>query len=137
TGQGRPALGQDAGGQPRDPRAGPARRDRDPATLRPGQPRLGDRGADRRPRARGRRRVPPPGPGRGRTPARVLDRDGPPARSGGGTRAMTPIDAYHLPGLGESDLQRWEVREYDGGALRIRFPVLTPATLERVVARLR
>lgn len=50
---------------------------------------------------------------------------------------MTPIDAYHLPGLGESDLQRWEVREYDGGALRIRFPVLTPATLERVVARLR
>jgi hypothetical protein len=50
---------------------------------------------------------------------------------------MTPIDAYHLPGLGEDDVQRWEVREYDRGAVRLRIPILDPATLERLLRRLR
>ncbi len=50
---------------------------------------------------------------------------------------MNPIDAYHLPGLGEDDVRRWEIREYDGGAVRLRIPILVPATLERMLGRLR
>lgn len=47
------------------------------------------------------------------------------------------IDAFHLPGLREEEIQRWEIREYDDGALRLRVPHLEPAALERVLDRLR
>jgi hypothetical protein len=49
---------------------------------------------------------------------------------------MKTIDAFHLPGV-EEELQRWEFREYDGGAVRLRVPHLEPATLERLLERLR
>jgi hypothetical protein len=39
--------------------------------------------------------------------------------------------------LDEADLQHWEIMEYDGGAVRLRVPVLTPAALERLLDHLR
>lgn len=45
------------------------------------------------------------------------------------------IEAYHLPGLDADAVRDWEVREYDG--VRLRFPVLDPSVLGRLVARLR
>ena len=50
---------------------------------------------------------------------------------------MTAIDAYHLPGLREGDVARWNIREYGGGEVRLRVPVLEPPVLEAVVERLR
>lgn len=47
------------------------------------------------------------------------------------------IHAFHLPGLAESDVARWTIRDYGNGLLRLRVPVLEPPLLERVVARLR
>lgn len=47
------------------------------------------------------------------------------------------IDAFHLPGLREDEVRRWEIREYDDGALRLRVPHLEPAALERILDRLR
>lgn len=48
-----------------------------------------------------------------------------------------PIDAYHIPGLDDADVLHWDIREYDDGAVRLRIPVLAPATLERLLQRLR
>lgn len=42
---------------------------------------------------------------------------------------MIELDAFHLPGLAESAVAGWDVREYDGGAVRLRVPVLEPARL--------
>lgn len=49
---------------------------------------------------------------------------------------MMPIDAFHLPGLEECDVDRWETRDYDDGVC-LRWPVLSPEGLGRVTARLR
>jgi hypothetical protein len=49
---------------------------------------------------------------------------------------MIFIDAFHLPGLEEDDVLRWDVREYDGGRVRLRTPALKPAALERLLARM-
>ncbi len=43
------------------------------------------------------------------------------------------IDAFHLPGLAEADVASWDVREYGDGAVRLRFPVMEPATLGGVL----
>ncbi len=48
---------------------------------------------------------------------------------------MTTLDAFHLPGLEEGDVARWEFRDFD--AFRLRWPRLHPAGLSRQVARLR
>lgn len=47
------------------------------------------------------------------------------------------IHAFHLPGIAESDIARWTVRDYGNGRVQLRVPVLEPELLERVVARLR
>ncbi|MFW6079385.1 MAG: acyl-CoA reductase [Gemmatimonadota bacterium] len=49
---------------------------------------------------------------------------------------MSPIDAYHLPGIGAGDVAEWDVREY-GDGIALRVPVLAPRTLARLLARLR
>jgi hypothetical protein len=50
---------------------------------------------------------------------------------------VNAIDAYHLPGLRNEDVLRWEERPYGDGEVVLRFPVLTPELLESLVARLR
>ncbi|HEX6939316.1 MAG TPA: acyl-CoA reductase [Longimicrobiales bacterium] len=50
---------------------------------------------------------------------------------------MTTLDAFHLPGLEERDVAGWDVREYADGAARLRFPVLAPGALGRLVDGLR
>ncbi len=50
---------------------------------------------------------------------------------------MKAIDAFHLPGLAELDIRDWDVREYADGAVRLRFPVLSPDALRRIIDRLR
>lgn len=50
---------------------------------------------------------------------------------------MSAIDAFHLPGLKPEEITRWNVREYDHGKVRLRVPVLEPATLERIITGLR
>lgn len=50
---------------------------------------------------------------------------------------MSPVAAFHLPGLAEGDVTRWNVREYGDGAVRLRVPVLEPALLDRLLGRLR
>ncbi|MBX6363094.1 MAG: acyl-CoA reductase [Gemmatimonadetes bacterium] len=49
---------------------------------------------------------------------------------------MSPFDAFHLPGLEESDVERWETRPL-GRDLALRFPLLHPAGLARLLARMR
>lgn len=48
---------------------------------------------------------------------------------------VQPIDAFHLPGLEPDKVARWEERVVGGFALR--FPVLEPQALERVLMRVR
>ena len=43
------------------------------------------------------------------------------------------IHAFHLPGIAESDIARWTVRDYGNGRVQLRVPVLEPELLERVV----
>jgi hypothetical protein len=47
-----------------------------------------------------------------------------------------PIDAFHLPGLTDDDVDRWDVREYGAKAVRLRFPVLNGGALTRIATRL-
>lgn len=49
---------------------------------------------------------------------------------------MNPLDAYHLPGLDETDVAGWDTREFAGGEVRLRFPVLEPRALHRLLDRL-
>src|SRR5690606_3706487 len=37
----------------------------------------------------------------------------------------------------EGGVREWEVREYDDGAVRLRFPVLEPVQIQRLAGRLR
>lgn len=48
-----------------------------------------------------------------------------------------PIDAFHLPGLDEAGVREWELREYGGGEVVLRFPVLGPDDIRRLAGRLR
>ncbi|HEX7117295.1 MAG TPA: acyl-CoA reductase [Longimicrobiales bacterium] len=50
---------------------------------------------------------------------------------------MTTLDAFHLPGLADADVAEWNVREYGDGAVRLRFPVLAPGVLGRLLDGLR
>jgi len=47
-----------------------------------------------------------------------------------------PIDAFHLPGLEEADVERWEIREYGPAPVRLRFPVLHARALTRIADRI-
>lgn len=53
---------------------------------------------------------------------------------------MAQVDAFHLPGLesgpGAGPVE-WEIREYDGGAVRLRLPRLDPVRLGSIVAELK
>jgi hypothetical protein len=46
------------------------------------------------------------------------------------------IDAFHLPGLLDADVERWEVREYGAAPVRLRFPVFAAGAVARIAARL-
>jgi len=50
---------------------------------------------------------------------------------------MIVFDAWHLPGIEDSDLAGWNEWTYDDGRIRIRVPVLDPSALGRVTERLR
>lgn len=49
---------------------------------------------------------------------------------------MTPIDAFHLPGLEPADVVDWDVRSFDAG-VELRVPVLDPQGVSRILTRLR
>lgn len=49
---------------------------------------------------------------------------------------MTTLDAFHLPGLEEADVERWESRSV-GPGLALRFPLLHADGLRRLLARMR
>lgn len=49
---------------------------------------------------------------------------------------MTPIDAFHLPGLEPGDVERWDIREYGAAHVAMRFPVLREGAISRQAARL-
>lgn len=53
-----------------------------------------------------------------------------------GTEGCEPIPAFHLPGLEESDVERWTSRQYGAGGITLRFPVLREGALTRVIERL-
>lgn len=46
-----------------------------------------------------------------------------------------PVDAFHLPGLTDDEVDRWEVRDYRNG-VRLRFPVLRPGAITALARRL-
>ncbi|MCI0432474.1 MAG: hypothetical protein L0271_02325 [Gemmatimonadetes bacterium] len=48
---------------------------------------------------------------------------------------MSTVDAFHLPGLRETDVERWRVLERNGVA--VRSPVLVPGALRRWIAEMR
>lgn len=48
---------------------------------------------------------------------------------------MSPFDAFHLPGLRESDVARWHTRSV--GARELRWPELKPGAVDRLAERLR
>src|SRR5690606_3353177 len=79
-----------------------------------------------------------PRPCDGGAAPRLLHRHGPAPRRRRRSRQMSrTIHAFHLPGIAESDIARWTVRDYGNGRVQLRVPVLEPELLERVVARLR
>lgn len=45
------------------------------------------------------------------------------------------VDAFHLPGLRDEDLRAWEIRETPDGAVALRYPVLRPEGLRRLLER--
>jgi len=47
------------------------------------------------------------------------------------------IDAFHLPGVDEAGIREWELREYGGGEVVLRFPVLEPDEIRRLAGRIR
>ena len=49
---------------------------------------------------------------------------------------MTIIDAFHLPGLTDADVQRWTERTYGDGRVALRFPVLEEGAITRLIGRL-
>jgi hypothetical protein len=49
---------------------------------------------------------------------------------------MSVIDAFHLPGLDERDVDRWDTRTYGISGVTLRFPVLHDGAMTRLVARL-
>ena len=49
---------------------------------------------------------------------------------------MSIIDAFHLPGLADADVERWTERAYGNGRVALRFPILEPGAMTRVIARL-
>lgn len=49
---------------------------------------------------------------------------------------MNVLDAYHLPDLREDDLRGWRVSEFDGGEVGLRYPLLRPQGLARLLGRL-
>ncbi len=46
------------------------------------------------------------------------------------------LDAWHLPGLDDADIQGWDTTEFDGGRVTLRFPVLRSSALTRLADRL-
>jgi hypothetical protein len=50
---------------------------------------------------------------------------------------MRVIDAFHLPGLTDGEIDRWEQRTLDHGRLALRYPVLRPGAITRLAARLK
>lgn len=47
------------------------------------------------------------------------------------------LDAFHLPGIDEAGIRGWETREYGGGAVTLRLPVLEPETIRLLAGRVR